>query len=59
LAPFDVLRDIHASNAGFHRLLHFGNGEAVFRRFRPVDLHIYVKALRDPLGKNRPNLRQP
>ena len=56
-AAFDVFGNIHASNAGFHRLLYVGNGQTVLRRFRTIDLHIDVKALGDPLGKNGTHLR--
>ena len=39
--------------------MYVGNGQAVFRCLWPVDLHIDVKALGDPLGKNGTHLRQP
>src|SRR5579859_6918987 len=55
---FDIFGNVHAPNPRLHSLLHVGNGQAVFRRFRSIDLHIDVKALRDPLGKNRTHLWQ-
>src|ERR1700693_807756 len=56
-SAFDVFCNVHASNPRLHGLLHVGNGQTVFRRFWTIDLHIDVKALRDPLGENGTHLR--
>jgi hypothetical protein len=49
-SAFDMFGKVHCSNAQFDDLLHVGNGQTVFRRFRTVDLYIDVKALRKPIS---------
>src|SRR5215831_8275337 len=58
LAAFNIFRHIHAANPRSNRFLNVSHRESVSGSFRAVDFHVEVKALRNTLRKERPNLRQ-
>src|SRR5579864_8102487 len=56
-AAFYVFGYIHATDPRRDSLLYVGNRQSVLRSFGPVHFEVYVKALGNPLGEYRPDLR--
>src|SRR5579863_2513738 len=58
LAALDVFGDGLAADARRDHLLDISDGQTVPRSFGSVDLDVYVKALADPFGEDRPHARK-